>query len=174
MSDHPHQYNASILIQALGEMNKGTFDENSYSWPDIDYEQLSTQTCTKISELIGKPAAMTPHTPQRVRIRRELDAVVTKRAHRTSKRVLDSQKLNEALKSNMDVIYDFLRAARRDDREYFAFSAGPDTVLASLEAVRKAADAVEQMVGDIEDIDPDLTESDSDDEANTTKVEAYN
>ncbi|KAJ7893637.1 hypothetical protein B0H14DRAFT_2559620 [Mycena olivaceomarginata] len=112
---------------------------------------------------------MTPHTPQRVRIRRELDAVVTKRAHHTSKRVLDSQKLNEALKSNMDVIYDFLRAARRDDREYFAFLAGPDSVLASLQAVREAADAVEQMVGDIED--PDLTESDSDDEANTTKVE---
>ncbi|KAJ7795307.1 hypothetical protein B0H14DRAFT_3158687 [Mycena olivaceomarginata] len=42
----------------------------------------------------------------------------------------------------MDVIYDFLRAARRDDRECFAFLAGPDSVLASLQAVHEAADAV--------------------------------
>ncbi|KAJ7866431.1 hypothetical protein B0H14DRAFT_3442427 [Mycena olivaceomarginata] len=89
MSAHPHQYNASILIQALGEINKGTFDENSHE----------------------------PSHPS-------------------------------------------------------AFLAGANTVLASLPAVRKAADAVEQMVGDIED--PDLTESDSDDEANKTKVEVYN
>jgi hypothetical protein len=113
----------------------------------------------------------TPQTPQRVRIARELDVLVTERKHRAKQRVWDAQNLDDTIKANIEVISRFLRAARRDGREQFAFPEGPDNVMASLVAVRKAISAVEVMARGDEIEDPNATESDSEDDPDATKVE---
>jgi hypothetical protein len=149
----------------------------SYEWPSIDYRQVSSQTCSAISELITTNmrrgySPVVPETPQRVRIRRELDVVVIGRKNRVKKRVLKAQNLDDTMKANIEVISRFLRAARRDECEQFAFPDGP-ALLDSLHAVRQALNAVETMARGDEVEDPDSTEADSDDseDADTTKVE---
>ncbi|KAJ7834820.1 hypothetical protein B0H14DRAFT_2590712 [Mycena olivaceomarginata] len=147
----------------------------SYEWPSIDHRQVSSQTCSAISELVktnehrGYLPAL-PETPQCVRIRRELDVVVIGRKNRVKKRVFKAQNLDDTMKANIEVISRFLRAARRDEREQFAFPDGP-ALLGSLHAVRKALNAVETMARGDEVEDPDATEPDSDEDADTTKVE---
>jgi hypothetical protein len=135
---------------------------------------VSTRTCNEIGDAIDSKAQLsaTPSTPQRVRIKRELNLVVTERKFRTQKRVLEAQKLEDALASSMDVIYGFLRAARRDEREQFAFPDGAKSVLVSLRAAHQAISEVENMARGEEIEDPDRTDySDSDEDVDKTKVE---
>ncbi|KAJ7891628.1 hypothetical protein B0H14DRAFT_2687796 [Mycena olivaceomarginata] len=157
---------ANTLIQDIVAMNKGNLDELSYKWPAIDFAQVSTRTCNEIGDAINSKAQLsaTASTPQRIRIKRELNLVVTERKFRTQKW--------DALALSMDVIYGFLRAARRDEREQFAFPDGAESLLVSLRAAHQAMSEIENMARGEEIEDPDRTDySDSDEDVDKTKVE---
>ncbi|KAJ7734045.1 hypothetical protein DFH07DRAFT_780469 [Mycena maculata] len=92
------------------------------------------------------------------------------RQRRVKQRVFDAQNLDDQIKANIEVISRFLRAARRDEHKEFTFpdGPGPDKLLGSLQAVRRALNGVETIVRGQQDLEE--TESDTDDEADKTIV----
>ncbi|KAJ7739265.1 hypothetical protein DFH07DRAFT_840383 [Mycena maculata] len=166
---------AKGLIEAIIAINKGQLDEASYNWQSINYKQVSSETCAIIASLIQRPPnrgylPVSPETPHRVRIAREVDFVVAGRQRRVKQRVFDAQNLDDQIKANIEVISRFLRVARRDEREEFTFPdcPGPDKLLGSLQAVRRALNGVETIVRGQQDLEE--TESDTDDEGDKTVV----
>ncbi|KAJ7804010.1 hypothetical protein B0H14DRAFT_2886095 [Mycena olivaceomarginata] len=166
---------ANTLIQDIVAMNKGNLDELSYKWPAIDFAQVSTRTCNEIGDAINSKAQLsaTASTPQRIRFKRELNLVVTEWKFRTQKRVLEAQKLEDALASSMDVIYGFLRAAATNVNNSLSQTAnGAESLLVSLRAAHQAMSEIENMARGEEIEDPDRTDySDSDEDVDKTKVE---
>ncbi|KAJ7479922.1 hypothetical protein FB451DRAFT_1172005 [Mycena latifolia] len=177
---HPHtpEQEAEALIADIIKMNKGHLDRHSYSWPSINYDQVSTETCETISSLINKkvPARgylpVTPDTPRPVRIVRQINSLVTQRRYLTSKHIHNAQTLDEHIRKDLEPVFKFLRAAHRSETEQFNFPDPPNTLLEKLGHVRKALNDVEEMVRGNEDLDQTEASTDAGD-PDETKVDIF-
>ncbi|KAJ6456836.1 hypothetical protein DFH09DRAFT_1115987 [Mycena vulgaris] len=169
------QQMADAFINDIRRINGGKLNRDSYKWPTIDYDQVSTETCKEIRALIGDQpqyrgySPVTPETPRHEKIRRKLGLVLTEREYLVKKRVDMAQTIPEDISKHLEPVHQFLRAARRTDAEQINFPDTPQHLLRHINAVRKALDAVEDMV--IGCIDADVTEPDSEFDGDVTRVE---
>ncbi|KAJ7028359.1 hypothetical protein C8F04DRAFT_1119771 [Mycena alexandri] len=163
-----HQEDTECLGKELEILNKGKLDESSFDWPMIDYKQVSTNTCTEVFQLLGmqpqraSASKTTPaelETPHRVRLARKIDYVLSERVSLAKKRTVDAQDLEDLIKIELPTIFQFLKAARRTTDEHFVFPNPESMVLKSLNAVRAALNAIEDMV--IVNSDLDATDADT-------------
>ncbi|KAF7334924.1 hypothetical protein MVEN_02242100 [Mycena venus] len=144
---------------------EGEVDKNSYSWPSIDFDQVSTETCKTIFELVGKDPEVRDYadvteTPRRERIARHLGSVIIEREFLIKNRAFTAQNCDAALKRDLEPIFNFLRAARRSPAEQFIFPTPTPRILASIAALRVALDKIEDLV--VGSSDEDATAPDSD------------
>ncbi|KAJ7144086.1 hypothetical protein C8R44DRAFT_725072 [Mycena epipterygia] len=122
------------------------------SWPSIDYRQVSTETCQKLSSLVGSNSQAPghlhadPQTPRHQQIAQQIDFVLAEHEYLAKKCVFAAQTLDGQIRMDLEPIYKFLRAAHRTDTEQFDFPDTDRSVLARIASVRGALDEVEDMV----------------------------
>ncbi|KAJ6528275.1 hypothetical protein DFH09DRAFT_1186064, partial [Mycena vulgaris] len=151
------QQEAEGLIE---DITQGHHDTARYKWPDIDYEQVSTPTCRTVLDLIDGGNTkyrgydtVTPETPRKERIARQIDSVLADRIQLVKKRKFMAQNLDDSLNKNLKFIFTFLRAARRSDREQINFPHSPETLMQSLASAQRALAEVAEMVHGNTDLD---------------------
>ncbi|KAJ6602963.1 hypothetical protein B0H10DRAFT_1958032 [Mycena sp. CBHHK59/15] len=114
-----------------------------------------------------RPARKSPvsFVQTREKIARRIDLHLAVRNLDTSQRIVRAQDLEDSIRDDLQPLYNFLRAARRNESRF------PDparSLLESLACVRKALDDIEEMVKGNADFE--VTEPDSDDQGDTTLV----
>ncbi|KAJ6532447.1 hypothetical protein B0H19DRAFT_1272730 [Mycena capillaripes] len=95
----------------------GNVVKDSDSWPSIYYDDVATETCRTIFQLVGENANVRDYaditeTPCRQRVARHLDSVIAEREYLSKKRASDAQTYDAASKRDLVLVFDFLRAAR--------------------------------------------------------------
>ncbi|KAJ7693969.1 hypothetical protein B0H17DRAFT_1178854 [Mycena rosella] len=172
------QEEAESLIKDISSINKGKLDSDSYKWPVIDYDHVSTVTCETILALINPTVPkfrgydhVTPETPRKKQIARELDYVIADRKMLAARRVFRAQALDQTIQAKLASILRFLRSARRTETEEFNFPSSEEALLGNLRDLRRALDEVEDMVR--ENTDGDFTEPSTEwGDADATRVES--
>ncbi|KAJ7754677.1 hypothetical protein DFH07DRAFT_773664 [Mycena maculata] len=157
MSATPNpQAQADAFLHEIRSMKKSAID--SYQWPEswpesIEYDEVSTRTCNDILGLIAPTAApgrwdtrATPKTPKHKRIARKIKHSIDKRNLAASRHIMEAQSLNDRIDRSLDPIVQFLRAARRTEGDQFNFPFPEEILLAEINSIRGALDAVEAMV----------------------------
>ncbi|KAJ7159505.1 hypothetical protein C8R46DRAFT_1224097 [Mycena filopes] len=177
----PDQTRANDFLRDLVAMDKGDLGVErhhcSYHWPrSIQYENVSSPVRNNIRQFLPantgsdtRPFGQRsmPETPQSKKIARELDVAITAAPHQRAKRVLRAQELEEALKLDLELVYDFLRAAR--EREVH-FPRGEETIVATITRIRESLDEIERMVRRIPDSGATDAGTDTEDFGDTTAV----
>ncbi|KAJ7736233.1 hypothetical protein DFH07DRAFT_779784 [Mycena maculata] len=111
----------------------------------------------------------TPQTPKHKRIAWKIKHSIDKRNLAASRCIMEAQSLDDRIGRSLDPIVQFLRAVRRTEGAQFNFPFPEEILLAEINSIRGALDAVEAMV--VGNTDAELTE-DSDFEGDLTlKVE---
>ncbi|KAF8153592.1 hypothetical protein K438DRAFT_1777963 [Mycena galopus ATCC 62051] len=175
------QEEAKGLIAELLVLEKAGINGDSIDWPAIDYGQVSTETCQELFNLVEKtvevrgPAEPVLETPRQVQIARQLDAVLIERQYLAKKRVLMAQTLDEQIRRDLVPITDFLRVARRNNSEHFAFPHHKKKLLESLASMEEALYQVADMVrgeDDMDETEPDTEAGDATQLEYRYKIEA--
>ncbi|KAJ7736826.1 hypothetical protein B0H16DRAFT_1891791 [Mycena metata] len=146
---HHAQREANNLRNLLEHVQEHGLPDSLIPWPAIDYNEVSTPTCTAVLALLqaGHAAPTAPETPERVRVAREIDYVLAKRDYLVKQRVCDAQRLEALIKEHLPTILHPLQAARRSGDEQSLFpDVNKDKIVESLHALRRAMNAVEDMV----------------------------
>ncbi|KAF7347090.1 hypothetical protein MVEN_01463000 [Mycena venus] len=159
----------------ISDIHAGEVDKDSYSWPSIDYDDVTTESCRTIFQLLKENSNVRDYaditeTPRRQRVARHLNSVIAEREYLPKKRAFDAQICDAALKRDLVPVFDFLRAARRNPGEEFIFPTPAARILSSVVALRVALDKVEDLVMASTDVDATAPDSELGD-PNITLVE---
>ncbi|KAK7013486.1 hypothetical protein R3P38DRAFT_3005028 [Favolaschia claudopus] len=121
----------------IHDMADGKHNKDSYVWPKLDFKEASPESWKTILSLLDpeppRSSKDTPNTPDRVRIRREVDFLAEEQQFILKKRILDAQKIDDNLKKNAPILVDFLRAARHDNTVAFEFSHSEWRIIQSIQ-----------------------------------------
>ncbi|KAJ7185361.1 hypothetical protein C8R46DRAFT_377067 [Mycena filopes] len=179
MADAPSdQAKAEALIRALVPIADSPTALDSHHYPQIDYAGVSTESCYTLTSMLrcrgDKSGATVPKTPKREKVARRIDYQLARRRLQSAEeqlsifdRILTSQDLEDNIVENIELVCNFLRAARQPHLD-FAF---PKSQIELVRCFKRAHEALYEaedlMKGsfDSEETEPD---SDGPESGNTT------